>query len=49
MTAVTYIVTPKNKKEKPFEVRTLKEALTSTNNRKTGSFKTKYTKVEEKL
>lgn len=49
MTAVTYIVTPNNKKEKPFEVRTLKEALTATNDRKTGSFKAKYTKVEEKL
>ena len=49
MTAVTYIVTPNNKKEKPFEVRTLKEALTATNDRKTGNFKAKYTKVEEVL
>lgn len=48
MTAVTYIVTPNNKKEKPFEVRTLKEALTATNNRKTGDYKVKYTRVEEK-
>lgn len=49
MTAVTYIVTPKNKKEQPFEVKTLKDAVTATNNRKDGDFKAKYTRVEEEL
>lgn len=49
MTAVTYIVTLKNKKGSSFEVSTLKEALIMTNNRKDGNFKAKYTKVEEKL
>lgn len=47
MTRVTYIVTPKNKKEQPFEVKTLKDAVTATNNRTTGDYKVKYTKVDE--
>jgi hypothetical protein len=49
MTRVTYIVTPKNKKEQPFEVKTLKDAVTATNNRTTGDYKVKYTRVEEEL
>lgn len=49
MTRVTYIVTPKNKKEQPFEVKTLKEAVTATSNRTTGDYKVKYTRVEEDL
>ena len=49
MTAVTYIVTPKNKKEQPFEVKTLKDAVTATSNRTTGDYKVKYTRVEEEL
>ena len=49
MTKVTYIVTPKNKKETPYEVSTLKDAVTATNNRKDGDFKAKYTRVEEEL
>lgn len=49
MTRVTYIVTPKDKKVQPFEVRTLKEAVTATSNRTTGDYKVKYTRVEEKL
>lgn len=49
MTAVTYIVTPNDKKQKPYEVKTLKQAVQDTNNRKTGNFKAKYTKVEEVL
>lgn len=47
MTTVTYIVTPKDKKAQPFEVRTLKEAVAATNNRKTGNYKAKYTRVNE--
>lgn len=49
MTRVTYIVTPKNKKEQPFEVKTLKDAVTATNNRTTGDYKVKYTRIEEEL
>lgn len=49
MTRVTYIVTPKNKKEQPFEVKTLKDALLATDYRKKGDFKVKYTRVEEEL
>lgn len=49
MTTVTYIVIPKNKKEQPFEVKTLKEAVTATSNRTTGDYKAKYTRVEEDL
>ena len=49
MTKVTYIVTPRNKKEAPYEVPTLKEAVTATNNRTTGDYKIKYTRVEEEL
>ena len=49
MTRVTYIVNPKNKKEQPFEVKTLKDAVTATNHRKTGDYKVKYTRVEEEL
>lgn len=49
MTTVTYIVTPKDKKAQPFEVRTLKEAVAATNNRKTGDYKAKYTRVSEDI
>ena len=49
MTRVTYIVNPKNKKEQPFEVKTLKDAVTVTSNRTTGDYKVKYTRVEEVL
>ena len=49
MTKVTYIVTPKNKKEASYEVNTLKDAVTATNHRKTGDYKVKYTRVEEEL
>ena len=49
MTRVTYIVIPRNKKEQPFEVKTLKEALVATDYRKKGDFKAKYTRVDDKL
>ena len=49
MTKVTYIITPKNKKETPYEVSTLKDAVTATNNRTTGDYKVKYTRIEEEL
>lgn len=49
MTRVTYIVTPKNKKEEPYEVKTLKQAVEATSNRTTGDYKVKYTRVEEDL
>ena len=49
MTRVTYIVTLKSKKGSSFEVSTLKEAIVMTNNRTTGDYKVKYTRVEEEL
>ena len=42
MTNVTYIVTPRDKKKAPFEVKTLKEAVAETANNK-GTYKVKYT------
>ena len=49
MTKVTYIVTPKSKKEAPFEVKTLKEAIVATMGRTKGDYKIKYTRIEEDL
>jgi len=48
MTRVSYIVTPKDKKKKPFEVKTLAEAIAATENRTTGDYGIKYTKCDLK-
>lgn len=45
MTNVTYIVTPRDKKKAPFEVKTLKEAIAETADNK-GTYKIKYTPVK---
>ena len=47
MTIVTYIVTPKNKKEKSYEVPTLKAAVLATNNRTTGDYQAKYIRIKD--
>ena len=47
MTIVTYIVTPKSKKEKSYEVPTLKAAVLATNNRTTGDYQAKYIRIKD--
>ena len=49
MTRVTYIVIPRGKNTVPYEVTNLREAVEATQNRTTGDFKAKYTKIDERF